>query len=99
MLQEPFEQWLADNAAPIRATTRDHLPGVVLVWRDVDGLAAHAAVTIGDGYALSKPSQAWCSPRLVWTVRETISAVRDRGITLSRYLLVARESLVPPSDS
>lgn len=90
MLQEPFEQWLADNAMPIRATTRDHLPGVVLVWRDADGLAAHAAVTIGDGYALSKPSQAWCSPRLVWTVRETISAARDRGITLRRHLLSAR---------
>jgi len=90
MLQKPFEEWLADNATPIRAATRDHIPGVVFVWRDADGLAAHAAVTIGDGYALSKPSQAWCSPRFVWTVRETISAARGRGITLSRYLLAAR---------
>jgi len=90
MLQEPFERWLAANAVPIRATKRDHLPGVVLVWRDVDGLAAHAAVTVGGGYALSKPSQAWCSPRLVWAVRETVSAARGRGITVSRHLLGAR---------
>jgi hypothetical protein len=90
MLQEPFEQWLADNTSPLRGTAYDHTAGVVLVWRDTDGLAAHAAVTIGDGYALSKPSQAWCSPRLVWTVPETINAARDRGIRLSRYLIAAR---------
>lgn len=90
MLQEPFEQWLADNTSPLRGTACDHTAGVVLVWRDPDGLAAHAAVTIGDGYALSKPSQAWCSPRIVWTVPETINAARDRGIRLSRYLIAAR---------
>lgn len=59
-------------------STGPHTPGVVLVWRGAEGVAAHAAVTVGDGYALSKPSQAWCSPCLVWTVRETITAVRYR---------------------
>lgn len=90
MLQEPFEQWLMNNAFPVRGTAYDHTPGVVLVWRDAAGLAAHAAVTIGDGYALSKPSQAWYSPRLVWTVPDTIKAARNRGIRLSRYRIEAR---------
>lgn len=90
MLREPFEKWLTENSVPIRGTARDHTPGVVLVWRDADALAAHAAVTVGNGYALSKPSQAWCSPRLVWTVPETIKASRYRGTTLSRYLIAAR---------
>ena len=89
-LKEPFEKWLTQHAAPIRGTARDHTPGVVLVWRDAEGLAAHAAVTVGNGYALSKPSQAWCSPRLVWTVRETINASRYCGLTLSWYLITAR---------
>jgi len=87
MLQEPFEQWLTAHATPTRGTDRDHFPGIVLVWRDAEGLAAHVAVTIGAGYSLSKPSQAWCSPRLVWTVRETIDATRCHGLTLSRYVL------------
>ncbi len=87
MLQAPFEEWLAAHAVPIRGAARDHEPGVVLVWRAADGLAAHAAVTVGKGYALSKPSQAWCSPRLVWRVRETINASRYPGLSLSRHLI------------
>ncbi len=89
MVQEPFEIWLAERATPIRRTASDDLPGLVLVWRDTEGLATHAAVTIGGGYCFSKPSQAWCSPRLVWTVRETIAANRYKGQTLSRYMLEA----------
>lgn len=89
VLQEPLEQWLVDRATPIRGRDRDHLPGIVLVWRNSAGVAEHAAVTIGDGYALSKPSQAWCSPRVVWTVPETIMAARFRGVRLHRYQLRA----------
>ena len=87
MVQEPFETWLAQRSTPMEGTAQDHLPGVVLVWRDTTNLAVHAAVTVGGQYCLSKPSQAWCSPRLVWTVRETIDANRRRGQTLSRYLI------------
>lgn len=87
MFQEPFEKWLAESAQPIRGADRDHEAGVILVWRNADGLAGHAAVTIGGGYALTKPSQAWCSPRVVWTVRETIMAARQRGSTVWRYLI------------
>lgn len=89
MQREPFEEWLAVRAAPIRGTTRDHLPGVVFVWRNHDGLAEHAAVAIGDGYTFNKPSQGWFSPHLVWTVRETIAASRYKGVTLSRYLVAS----------
>lgn len=87
--REPFENWLSEHATPVRGTRRDHQPGVVLVWRNRDGMAEHAAVTIGGGYVLSKPSQAWFSPRVVWTVQETIAASRYRGVALSRYFMVA----------
>jgi hypothetical protein len=55
-----------------------------------EGMAEHAAVTIGGGYVLNKPSQAWFSPRVVWTVQETIAASRYRGVTLSRYFMAAQ---------
>jgi hypothetical protein len=86
--REPFEEWLAERTTPIRGTDQDHELGVVLVWRNAEGRVDHGAVTIGDGYALSKPSQAWCSPRAVWTVPETIMAARYPGIRLSRYRLL-----------
>ena len=87
MLQEPFERWLAAHCEPLTGPQRDSEPGVVLVWRNADGLASHAAVTIGAGHALSKPSQSWHSPRIVWTVRETIAAARQPGTRLSRHRL------------
>jgi len=87
IVREPFDAWLNEHTSPIRGTCHDHLPGVVLVWRNSEGQPDHAAVTIGDGYALNKPSQAWCSPRFVWTVPETIAAGRYHGLRLSRYLI------------
>lgn len=63
----------------------DQLPGIVLVWRTHQGWAEHTAVTIGDGYVISKPSQGWYSPHLVWTVPETIAASRYRGVILHRH--------------
>ena len=60
-------------------------PGTVLVWRGTNGVVLHAAVTIGAGWAFSKPSQSWCSPRVVWTVRDTIRVNRHPGELLHRY--------------
>lgn len=90
--REPFEEWLAAHTSPVRGTRQDHLPGVVLVWRTHDGLAEHAAVTIGAGFVLNKPSQGWFSPHLVWTVPETVAASRYPGVTLSRYAITAAAS-------
>lgn len=87
--RDQFEEWLTTYTRPVRGTERDHLPEVVLVWRNHDGLAEHAGVTIGEGYTLNKPSQGWFSPHVVWTVSETIAASRYRGSTLSRYLMTA----------
>ncbi|AMD86854.1 hypothetical protein AXF14_03630 [Actinomyces radicidentis] len=87
MHQPPFEAWLADASRPVTGTAHDDEAGVVLVWRDATGLAQHAAVTLGDGWALSKPSQAWCSPRAVWSVREAILAARYPGLRLERHRL------------
>ena len=84
MLQEPFEDWLSSNAVP---GGNDNDPGTVLVWRSPKGLAQHAAVTIGGGYAIHKPSQGWMSPRKVLTVPETIASARQTGRRLTRYTL------------
>lgn len=87
--REPFEEWLAADTKPVYGTKRDNLPGVVLVWRNHDGLAEHSAVTIGGRYVFNKPSQGWFSPHLVWTVQETVAASRYQGATLSRYSMTA----------
>jgi hypothetical protein len=87
--RQPFEEWLATRTKAVRGTQHDQLPGVVLVWRNHDGLAEHAAITIGEGYTLNKPSQGWFSPHLVWTVKETIAASRYRGARLNRYLMTS----------
>ncbi|HEX2972568.1 MAG TPA: hypothetical protein VHP11_09555 [Tepidisphaeraceae bacterium] len=86
MMQEPFESWLSAAAVP---GGNDDDPGTVLVWRSPEGLAQHAAVTIGSGYALHKPSQGWMSPRKVLTVREVIASARQPGRRLTRYTLSA----------
>lgn len=86
MRQPPFEEWLKRCT---RTGGEDELPGTILVWRDADGVARHAAVTIGDGWGLEKPSQEWSSPRAVLTVREIIKSNRTRGLRLQRRKLAA----------
>lgn len=87
MTQEPFQEWLAHRTEPVRGTAHDEDPGVVLLWHE-HGFLAHAAVTVGDGWALSKPSQSWSSPRLVWGVRQTVSSWTFAGTRLSRRRVV-----------
>ncbi|HEU4567204.1 MAG TPA: hypothetical protein VFR99_04155 [Marmoricola sp.] len=84
MQREPFEAWLADVTVP---GGRDDEPGTVLVWRSPAGLVQHAAVTLGDGWALHKPSQGWVSPVQVLTVDEVKRASRQPGRRLHRYAL------------
>lgn len=83
---DDFSAWLRGAAEPVRGRTGDDRPGTVLVWW-VRGEAVHAALTLGDGWALSKPSQSWSSPRLVRSVRETILGWRLPGTRLSRHVL------------
>ncbi|NYE95862.1 hypothetical protein FHU41_002112 [Psychromicrobium silvestre] len=87
MLQQPFEDWLQEFTVPGGA---DEVPGTVLVWRSPEGLVQHAAITIGGGYALHKPSQGWMSPRKVLTVPEVIASSRQPGRRLARYRLSTR---------
>ncbi|MBS2938963.1 hypothetical protein KDN32_14580 [Nocardioides sp. J2M5] len=84
MLREPFEEWLA---AKTRPGGRGHEPGTVLVWRSPDGLVQHAAVTLGGGWALHKPSQGWMSPTKVLTVVECRASSRATGRRLERRTL------------
>jgi hypothetical protein len=84
MVREPFEEWLA--ASSVRGGADDRA-GTVMVWRSPDGLVQHAAVVLGDGYALHKPSQGWQSPTKVLTPHEVKMSSRAAGRRLHRYLL------------
>ncbi|MCP2014948.1 hypothetical protein L1280_002100 [Deinococcus sp. HSC-46F16] len=93
MQRTPFEAFLAERTQP---GGRDDQPGTVLVWRDAAGAVQHAAVTLGGGWALHKPSQTWRSARVVLPVRELIAYSRTPGwrlgrVTLRQLLAVAGE--------
>ena len=83
--REPFEEWLASACRP---GGRDEDAGTVLVWRDGTRLLQHAAVTLGAGWALHKPSQGWMSPTKVLTVRGAIHSARVSGHHLERHTLL-----------
>lgn len=85
MLRQPFEEWLAAGA---RRGGRDEDTGTVLVWRSSDdGLVQHAAVTLGGGLALHKPSQGWQSPTKILHTDEVKLSARSRGRRLQRYTI------------
>ena len=86
MQREPFERWLSERT---RAHGDDATPGTVLVWRSPDGLVQHAAVTIGHGWVLHKPSQGWMSPSKVLTTQECKASSRASGRRLERYAITA----------
>jgi hypothetical protein len=86
MQREPFEEWLSTST---RRGGDDGDPGTVLVWRSPGGLVQHAAVTLGGGWALHKPSQGWMSPTKVLPVARCLASSRAVGRRLSRHHIVA----------
>ena len=86
MQREPFEDWLATSTVP---GGKDVEAGTVIVWRSPDGTVQHAALTLGDGWALHKPSQGWMSPTKVPTVPDVIASARSKGRRLSQRRIVA----------
>jgi hypothetical protein len=86
MQREPFEEWLAETT---RAGGQDDQAGTVLLWRDGNRAVQHAAVTLGAGWALHKPSQGWMSPTKVLTVRDAILSARFAGHHLQRRTLLS----------
>jgi cell wall-associated NlpC family hydrolase len=64
------------------------VPGTVLVWRSASGAVQHAAVTLGAGWALHKPSQGWMSPVKVLEVRDLLRSARGPDRRLGRRTLV-----------
>ncbi len=87
MQREPFEHWLTERADP---GGRDRDAGTVLVWRSADGSVQHAALTLGSGWALHKPSQGWMSPTKVLSLDGVKYSARARGRHLHRYRLKRR---------
>jgi hypothetical protein len=86
MQREPFEKWLAEAARPSSVRNQE-VPGVVMVWRNASGQTDHAAVTLGSGWALHKPSQGWMSPSTVLRTDALIRTVRVKGLRMERYLM------------
>jgi hypothetical protein len=81
---EPFEAWLANKGKPGADANR---PGVVLVWRGRSGAPIHAAVTIGGGWGLEKPSRDWHSPFAVVTVEDIMRMSRHPGERVERHTI------------
>lgn len=79
---EPFEAWLASACRPGGDAKQ---PGVVLVWRDRGGAPVHAAVAIGGGWGLEKPSKDWHSPFAVATVEDIMRMSRHPGERVERH--------------
>ncbi|GAB2600651.1 hypothetical protein [Kribbella endophytica] len=84
MQREPFDHWLDESTTH---GGRDGVPGTLLVWRGADRAVQHAAVTLGSGWALHKPSQSWMTPRKVRTVAEVLRATRTAGWHLQRHTM------------
>jgi hypothetical protein len=80
----PFDSWLATACAPGGDIQQ---PGVVLVWRDREGSPVHAAVTIGRGWGLEKPSRDWHSPHAVVTVTDIMRMARHPGEHVERHTI------------
>lgn len=81
----PFDEWLAT------ACKRGGDPGaagVVLVWRNRAGSPVHAAVTLGGGWGLEKPSRDWHSPHAVLSVGEIMRMSRHPGERVERHTIV-----------
>lgn len=78
--------WAA--AAPTLPRARD-LAGTVYVWRDAGGVPAHAAVSLGDGWAMHKESQGWMSPVTLLPIRCVILGGRRSAHRVHRYHLHA----------
>ena len=89
MQPEPFEHWLKTHTHP---GGDDNNAGTILVWRNTAGQPTHAAVTLGSGWLLHKPSQGWMSPTKVLTVQEGKYSARQRGRTLSRHRFLGAAS-------
>lgn len=85
MQREPFETFLRQRTRP---GGTDDQPGTVLLWRSAHGVAQHAAITLGGGWAFHKASQIWTSPRVVLPVDILKRAARERGRRLSRRRLL-----------
>ena len=77
-----FDEWLGEACAP---GGEDDASGTVLVWRTKAGDAFHAAITIGDGWVLEKPSREWWTPRAVHAIKDVIRANRTAGLRLERH--------------
>lgn len=88
MQREPIEAWLRERTRLLPRHDTDDGLGVVHVWRNPEGLIDHAAVSLGGGYALHKPSCGWMSPTKVLTTRELMASARVPGRRVRRHRLL-----------
>jgi len=75
----PFERWLTQIALPVEDLD---VLGTVMVWRDEAGAIKHAAVSLGDGWALQKDAQNWLAPRQVLALKDLLARWQTPGWTV-----------------
>lgn len=81
----PFDRWL--EQACTRGGDAQQSTGVVLVWRDREAAPVHAAVTLGGGWGLEKPSRDWHSPHAVVTVKDIMRMSRHPGEHVEKHTI------------
>jgi hypothetical protein len=81
----PFDAWLRSRCAP---TSSKDQPGVVMVWRNREGVPVHAAASLGGGWGLEKASSDWHSPRAVVAVTDIMRMSRHPGERVERHLIL-----------
>lgn len=96
VVEAPFLAWLTSACRP---GGQDGEAGTVVVWRDDRGRPSHAAITIGDGWALEKGSSEWWTPYAIRPLDDVIRTRRTKGYRLERYRLVQRVLSRPASAS
>ncbi|WP_188898122.1 hypothetical protein [Microlunatus endophyticus] len=84
---DKFQAWLCEHTERVSGTGSDDEAGIVFAWTE-HGDLAHATVTVGGGWMLTKPSQSWSSPRLIYGVREAVNSWRYPDTRLERYRIV-----------
>ena len=63
-------------------------PGIVVLWRRERDEPHHTCVTLGDGWVLNKPAQAWWAGRYVWTVDHVLTDNEAPSRPRSTYQLL-----------
>ena len=85
-----FERELHARGLVERPLTAALEPDAVIVWRNADGAAAHACVSLGDGLVLNKNAQGWYAPRQILTLETVLESWLENGLEVCVFAPILR---------